>query len=255
MWLFIIYAFIGWCVEVAYAYRNKRRFINRGFLNGPFCPIYGFTALLVIFLISPLSNNLLLLFISAIILTSSIEFITGYVLERSFHQKWWDYKYEAFNIGGYICLKASIVWGVVCVVLVYGLQKPINNFAELISVGAGGVIAVLIISLMVVDTIITLLSLSRLRQRIHLLEDIKNKIEALTTAVNKGMSSSAITAIKTNNPLRDLDKLKQAYDNIMDEKVFGHIRLSRAFPKLDLLNVKLPPQKTRRAKGKKRQGK
>ena len=91
---FVIYAFLGWCCEVIFAALKTGKFVNRGFLNGPVCPVYGFGMLLVIgmqvFLLGS-SDNIFTLFAGSFVLTSAIEFLTGFVLERVFHDKWWDY--------------------------------------------------------------------------------------------------------------------------------------------------------------------
>ena len=106
---FFIYGFLGWCCEVIYAAIIDGKFVNRGFLNGPICPIYGFGVLFVLTLLEPIRENFLFLFIGSVILTSVLEFITGFLLEKVFKMKWWDYSNERFNIHGYICLKFSII--------------------------------------------------------------------------------------------------------------------------------------------------
>ena len=104
VWVFLIYAFLGWCSEVVFAALNTGKFVNRGFCNGPICPIYGFGMLFVSLCLMPFRDNLPLLFILSLLLTSFIEFITGFVLEKFFNQKWWDYSKLPFNINGYVCL-------------------------------------------------------------------------------------------------------------------------------------------------------
>ena len=111
LWIFFVYAFLGWCTEVGYAALRTGRFVNRGFLNGPVCPIYGFGMVIVLFTLEPLAENILLLFLGSVVLTSALEWITGLVLEKLFHQRWWDYSDEPFNVGGYICLRFSLMWG------------------------------------------------------------------------------------------------------------------------------------------------
>ncbi|MFQ9473221.1 MAG: putative ABC transporter permease [Oscillospiraceae bacterium] len=118
LWIFFIYAFLGWCTEVSYAALKTGRFVNRGFLNGPVCPVYGFGVVIVLWVLEPLRGNLLLLFLGSVALTSLLEWLTGFVLERLFHQRWWDYSQEPFNLGGYICLRFSIAWGLACLFVV-----------------------------------------------------------------------------------------------------------------------------------------
>ena len=96
--MFFIYSFLGWCTEVAFAAVRHGKFVNRGFLNGPVCPIYGFGVLMVVLLLQQLQDNLLILFIGSVIVTSAIEFLTGWILETVFHAKWWDYSQNKFNL-------------------------------------------------------------------------------------------------------------------------------------------------------------
>ena len=117
LWLFFIYAFFGWCIEVVFCGLNEGHFINRGFLNGPVCPIYGVGGVIVVLCLTPIKDNIFLLFVGSALLTSILELITGFALDKIFHARWWDYTDMPFNIGGYICLKFSIYWGFVCIAL------------------------------------------------------------------------------------------------------------------------------------------
>ena len=105
---FFVYGFLGWCTEVIFAAFKQHRFVNRGFLNGPYCPIYGCGVVIVVAVLTPLKENLFFLFVGSFLLTSILEYITGFVLEKVFHNKWWDYSNLPFNIKGYVCLKFSI---------------------------------------------------------------------------------------------------------------------------------------------------
>ena len=109
VWIFIIYAFIGWCTEVSYAALDTGKFVNRGFLNGPYCPIYGCGVVIVVAILTPLKENLLILFAGSFLLTSVLEYITGYILEKVFHNKWWDllgtgmYLYHGYHSSDHLC--------------------------------------------------------------------------------------------------------------------------------------------------------
>jgi uncharacterized membrane protein len=115
---YVIYSFLGWCVEVAYAYKNQKKFVNRGFLNGPFCPIYGACILSIIILLSNFKSNLFNLLIIATFFTSIIEYLTGFLLEKIFKTKYWDYTDDPFNLNGRICLHFSLMWGAASVAVV-----------------------------------------------------------------------------------------------------------------------------------------
>ena len=105
---FFIYSFLGWVCECIYCGVPAKKFINRGFLAGPYCPIYGCGALAVIYTLTPFSDNVVILFGMGVIVTSALEYITSYMMEKLFHTKWWDYSKHPFNIHGRICLKNSV---------------------------------------------------------------------------------------------------------------------------------------------------
>ena len=123
--MFFVYAVLGWCAEVAFAAVNSGRFVNRGFLNGPWCPIYGFGVVIVVLVLTPVEENTAMLFAGAVVLTSALEWITGCVLEKAFHARWWDYSGLPFNIGGYVCLKFSLMWGLACVLVMRVLHPTV----------------------------------------------------------------------------------------------------------------------------------
>ncbi len=100
LWFFIIYAFLGWWTEVAFQTVTKGKFINIGFLNGPVCPIYGFGMIILLYLLGSLTDKILLLFIGSVLFTSILEYITGFILEKVFNDKCWDYSDKPFNIKG-----------------------------------------------------------------------------------------------------------------------------------------------------------
>ena len=106
---------------------KQHRFVNRGFLNGPICPIYGVGVTLVIACLEAFQSNLLLLYISSVILVTVLEGVTGWAMDKLFHNKWWDYSKLPFNIGGYVCLLFSLIWGVACVFIVYFVHPLIHQ--------------------------------------------------------------------------------------------------------------------------------
>ncbi|MDU5209872.1 MAG: putative ABC transporter permease [Clostridium sp.] len=115
---FIIYSFLGWCVEVLYAYKNQKKFVNRGFLHGPLCPIYGLCISSMVIVLDNINVTLPFLLVVATIVISIIEYLTGYILEKLFKTKYWDYTDDPFNIHGRICLHFSIMWGITSVSVV-----------------------------------------------------------------------------------------------------------------------------------------
>ena len=115
LFYFIIYSFLGWICETIYCSIIDKQYVNRGFLKGPFCPIYGAGALIVVILLSPFSDNIIMLYLTAMIFTSILEYTTGFLLETIFHLKWWDYSNYKFNIKGRVCLLNSTLFGILSV--------------------------------------------------------------------------------------------------------------------------------------------
>lgn len=157
---FIVYSFIGWVMETTFASIRNRRFINRGFLIGPFTPIYGFGAVLIIQCSNWISGmfedsfiSLFVTVISSTLVVTVLEFITGLLLERVFDTKWWDYSSNAFNFKGYICLKYSLLWGILAFLLIQVVHPVILQIVELIPVTSKGKISTLLAMYFFVDTI------------------------------------------------------------------------------------------------------
>ena len=130
--LFLIYSAVGWLCESVYCSVPARKFINRGFLNGPLCPIYGVGALLADALLTPVAWSLPLLFLGGAIVTSVLEYFTGWLLETLFHAKWWDYSNKKWNLHGRVCLRNSILFGLMCVILLRVLHPLLLGLVLLV---------------------------------------------------------------------------------------------------------------------------
>ena len=125
--MFAVYSVLGWVTEVVFFALKTGEFVNRGFLNGPVCPLYGFGVVGVVILMLPIQDNTVLLFLGSMVFCTLIEFITGLVLKYLFHDTWWDYSEEPFNIGGYVCLRFSIMWGLACVGVIRLLHPAVSD--------------------------------------------------------------------------------------------------------------------------------
>ena len=144
MW-FLTYSTMGWLVESIYMSFCNHKITNRGFAKGPFCPIYGFGALTVFFVLRPYSDNSILLFFLGSFLATTLEFLTALVMKRIFGEIWWDYHEKPFNYRGIICLESSIAWGFYTLFLFMFLQNIVAAFVAMIPVRAGRVIGNLIL--------------------------------------------------------------------------------------------------------------
>lgn len=163
IYLFTVYSFLGWVIEVIYALAKTKKFVNRGFLFGPFCPIYGFGLLSLIILLQPFTKNIFLFFIGATLITSIIEFFTGFILEKIFKTHWWNYSKEKFNLHGYICLKFSIYWGIFGTFLFYFIHPHIQNLINLSLFNNFRWLPILIVIYFFIDFSLTLKSLIKIK--------------------------------------------------------------------------------------------
>lgn len=123
---FVFYSILGWVYETILCSTLEKRFINRGFLNGPYCPIYGFGALIVILTLRSV-ENVVLLFLMAAVLTSTLEYITSWGMEKLFHARWWDYSHKKWNINGRVCLLGAVAFGVLSLLI----MKVVHPFVFL----------------------------------------------------------------------------------------------------------------------------
>ena len=122
--LFFTGAFLGWVMEVVCKLIQFGRFINRGFLIGPYCPIYGFGAVLVTALLTPFSESPLAVFVLAMAVCGTLEYLTSYVMEKLFHARWWDYSHRRFNLNGRVCAGTLIPFGLLGLGMVY-VARPV----------------------------------------------------------------------------------------------------------------------------------
>lgn len=154
--LFIIYSFIGWSIEVVGKLIEKHKFINRGFLVGPICPIYGWGCIAIILLLSKYKSSPIVLFLMAIIICSILEYFTSYFMERLFHVRWWDYTRRKYNINGRICAETMIPFGLLGCLVVYIVNPIFTGLLNKIPVNILNILAIIIFTIYVIDNIVSL---------------------------------------------------------------------------------------------------
>ncbi len=174
---FIMYSIIGWICEVIFCSIPEKKFINRGFLNGPLCPIYGFGALIVIFFLTPYKESIFLVFILGIIFTSILEYLTSYAMEKLFHSKWWDYSNNKFNINGRVCLLNSVLFGIMSVFVMFVLHVKVEDFVTSISYLWIQIIAIFSLIILTVDITVTVQSAININEKLHKLKDLSTEIK------------------------------------------------------------------------------
>ncbi len=214
---FVFYAFIGWCLEVSYFAVDTGRFVNRGFLNGPVCPVYGFGVLIVLLALEPVSGNLLLLFLGSVLLTSALELLTGYALEKLFNTRWWDYSHLPFNLGGYICLKNSLLWGMGCVFVVKLVHPLVKRLAALPPRWVGVTLVSVLVAVLLGDFVASVVSVARLNVRLRAMDELSVRLRRQSDALGENLSEEVL-------------ELRDRYEKLMDKRSVVTARLLRAFP-------------------------
>ena len=194
LWFFFVYAFLGWCAEVGYAATKTGKFVNRGFLNGPWCPVYGFGVVIVLGCLEPLSGNLPLLFLGSVALTSALEWLTGFALEKLFHQRWWDYSDEPFNLTGYICLRFSLMWGFACLFVVKLLHPTVVLAVDLLPRPLGWVLLAGLCAALGVDLAATVSAIARLNRRLVLLDELAGRIREASDDLGEDLADRVLDA-------------------------------------------------------------
>ncbi len=238
---FIIYSFLGWLIEVIHAYIERGEWVNRGFIKGPFCPIYGFGALLLLALLSPIQQNWLILFIGAVMLITLLEFVTGLFLETLFGAKWWDYQDEKYHMKGYVCPKYSLLFGVLAVVAIKGVHPLIETNVREIPSAALEALALILLTYLTVDFIQTVLEIIGLNR---LLRDLQQKIEELQqleireTLLKErkerlGKMEKQVEEIELRmNMIKDhFKELRIEYEAMLRAGMGRYRRILKAFPK------------------------
>ena len=188
--LFIIYSIVGWCIEICYTYYYERKFVNRGFLIGPYCPIYGCGAILMVFLLKRYIDDPVVLFVMALVICSILEYSTSFIMEKIFKTRWWDYSDKKFNINGRICLETMIPFGIGGVILMYILNPFIMNVLNKLSQGTVFIISLLLFILFLTDNIISYTAITKIhisvdKLKVDSTEEITKKVRIYISKYSK----------------------------------------------------------------------
>ena len=244
VWIFLVYAFLGWCAEVAYAAVHNGKFVNRGFLNGPVCPIYGVGMLVVVTLLWGLRHNLILLILGSAVLTTTLEYATGSILERFFHDKWWDYSDKPFNVKGYICLEFTVLWGLAAAFVVGAVHPFVFMVINKTPFVFGVILMSVLLAVFVTDLAITVTELVKLPKKMGAMLEAERALKAISDKIGENISDTAIAAKEKGSELAEeskprLEELKAEYEQKAAEykrrfenRGFVPKRIFKAFPNL-----------------------
>lgn len=213
--LFFTYAFLGWCLEVICKLISEKKFVNRGLLIGPICPIYGYGVIIMTIFLKKYLNDPIALFILIIVSCSILEYATSYYLEKIYHTRWWDYSNYRFNINGRICLETMIPFGILGLLIMNYINPIILNFINSLPNYIIYILSTLFLITYIMDNIISskiIHNIQKISKDIQQKQIIKkDDTERITKLVRKQIEKS----------MKRLDK-----------------RLIHAFPHLEMLKQK-----------------
>lgn len=191
---FLILAMLGWLMEVTLQLMQKHKFSNRGFLIGPYCPIYGCGGLAITLSLSNMSNHPISLFCTAIIICGLLEYITSYLMEKIFNARWWDYSQNKYNINGRVCLETIIPFGLLGLLLIYVLNPFVFGIIEKIPANIVNIIAIILAILFATDVVISFKVISNVRKATKKIdnENPKDSTDEISKKVREFLKSKSI---------------------------------------------------------------
>lgn len=212
--MFFIYSFIGWVVEVVYYGITEEKFINRGFLAGPLCPVYGLGFYAAIWIFEPLSNNFFVIFFGMAAACTIVELIAGIILYHAFHMRWWDYSDYKLNFRGYICLRFYIYWGIAASLGIYVLHPMVKLFIS--NIHRYGKIGVLIFFtvLLLIDLITTVITIVGVRKKFETMEKVVSGTKAVSDIIGSQIYGAVDTLVTVSEPTRNH---YEQYRKLIDE--------------------------------------
>ena len=271
-WYFLIYSFGGWVIEVIFHAVALGKVVNRGFLNGPVCPVYGFGVLSVFAMINTLQSSGYqmsdgMIFLFGIILATVVELIAGWLLDVCFHARWWDYSDKPLNFHGYICLEFSIIWGLAIVLVVKVFQKYVENRTSPHADSTfGWILLVILYCVYLADFIVTVAVIRGLNRKLTRLNKIRSDMRIVSDKISDTVANTTIdtaqvieegkvqTALakaelretaemkkeqsieklrkKRNELQREFDELS---NSITNHTIVGQGRIIKAFPEMNHL--------------------
>ena len=219
---FITYSFLGWVMESIFRSISERKIINTGFLKGPFCPIYGVGAIIMLLFLKKFADNLAVLFIVSVVVLTIWEYLVGVLLEKLFHTKYWDYSKNKFNFQGRICLTNSIFWGILGVVFVKYIHPAIENLIEKIDVRILIFVYSILGIVILVDMITSIVKVKNIKVTLEKIEKLNNEIRE---------------KLKEENVQYIIEQLKYKRNKTILRLYKNVYRLKKAFPAINTKEI------------------
>lgn len=252
-WLlfFFFYCLFGWCFESTYVSVKKKQFINRGFLHGPFLPIYGIGAIGVLFTALPFRDSPVMVYFVGMLTATILEYVTGVVMEALFKVRYWDYSNQKFNFQGHVCLSSSIVWGFLSLGMIFGFHKPVEQWILSFAPGFTHTAALVLAVIFAADCALSfksafeirdiLVKFQSLKEELRIMQKRLEVIEAVLAGVAQKQKERIKEEIKEAlTPISEL-QLKEELKQIKEKQIIYKDRLKNYINKDKLRILKRNP--------------
>ena len=201
--MFFIYSFVGWVVEVVYYGITEGKFINRGFLAGPLCPVYGLGFYTAIWIFEPMNNNFMIIFFGMATACTIVELIAGIILYHAFHMRWWDYSDYKLNFRGYICLRFYIYWGIAASLGIYVLHPAVKWLITHINYPVRIGILIFFTLILVADLVTTIITIVGFKKKFEAMEKVVTGTKAVSDLIGSQIYGAVDTIVTVSEPTRN----------------------------------------------------
>lgn len=225
VWLFFVYSFLGWAMEVVHGVYGKRKLINHGFLNGIVCPVYGFSMVFLSVFLDSLREGWFYLFLGCMIVSSVIELVTGVILEKVFRIRMWDYSNMKFQVGGYVCLKYAILWGILGMLLIKLANPFFLSIIHKIPQIVGEILLIVFNILLIVDTVTTLAGLYFGRENSKHMDEIADGFSQASNSLRNAITARVERRMERafpNQKKKDMESEAEQEEKKLRESVFAY---------------------------------
>lgn len=217
--LFLIYSMLGWLIEVIRTYTSQHKFVNRGFLIGPYCPIYGIGVLLIINFLQEYMDNFIVLFLLAMLLCMTLEYFTSYIMEVLFNARWWDYSNRKFNINGRICLETAIPFGLCGLVIMYLVNPLLVSILDMIPRTILIILGICLMVIFLVDFVLSFIVILKFKN--IKLDKYKDDTEEMNKLIKEYLIKNSRWTKRLVNSFPNfkikLETLKKIYDKYISK--------------------------------------
>ncbi|MBR2550500.1 MAG: putative ABC transporter permease [Clostridiales bacterium] len=201
--MFFIYSFVGWVVEVVYYGITEGKFINRGFLAGPLCPVYGLGFYTAIWIFEPMKDNFMVIFFGMATACTIVELIAGIILYHAFHMRWWDYSDYKLNFRGYICLRFYIYWGIAASLGIYVLHPAVKWLIAHINYPVRLGIVIFFTAILIADLITTIITIVGFKKKFEAMEKVVTGTKAVSDLIGSQIYGAVDTIVTVSEPTRN----------------------------------------------------